>query len=90
MENDKTINKRTINARRSTVDDKDSETQESPIKKQRTVVFRDDVKNENNDNNISNGDEATVDRTSTLNNKRTVLGFTIKNYEMNASVSLKT
>ena len=79
LENDKRINKRTINARRSTVDDKDSETQESPIKKQRTVVFRDDVKNENNDNNISNGDEAAVGCTGTLNNKRTVLGFTIKN-----------
>ena len=32
LENDKRINKRTINARRNTVDDKDSETQESPIK----------------------------------------------------------
>ena len=79
LKNDKRINKRTINNRGSTVDDKNSETQESLIKKQRTVVFRDDVKNENYDNNISNGDEAAVGRTGTLNNKRTVLRFTIKN-----------
>ena len=66
----KSNGKRTINARRSNSSDEKEDIQESPTKKTRTVTFK--------DNRDQQEDQGVPDEDTNITNKRTVLSFSVR------------